>query len=231
MGHHLGLLHTFSAGSCSEFSGDHVDDTPLEKSANFGCSELRDTCTSDAGKDPIWSFMDYTPDQCMNRFSFGQVLRMQSLIPKYKPILHQTSLMSSPCYLKTKGSYCNDRGHPTVTGTANPTVTGTNKYCVCVCENMYTGYACQTLKSIPATVTSAPSSQETTSTKTIPATVTNVENVIFEKAPLILLVSATSVSVRVRYCTFYTPIILRVVLFYRKSDGTQNIAGVFRGCL
>ena len=79
MGHYLGLLHTFSSssGQCSVDSDDQVDDTPLESTPNYGCSE-RDTCKNDEGSDPIWSFMDYTKDACMTRFSPGQVCWSQS---------------------------------------------------------------------------------------------------------------------------------------------------------
>ena len=74
MGHYLGLLHTFSSksGTCSDETDDKVDDTPLEASPNYGCS-ARDSCSNHAGSDPIWSFMDYTRDACMTRFSPGQV--------------------------------------------------------------------------------------------------------------------------------------------------------------
>ena len=93
MGHYLGLLHTFSSnsGSCDSAKDDKVDDTPLEATPNYGCSTGRDTCPNDAGVDPIWSFMDYSKDACMNRFSAGQVTRMRDLILQFRPQLKAAS--------------------------------------------------------------------------------------------------------------------------------------------
>ena len=91
MGHYLGLLHTFAGNSGSCDKDDKVDDTPLEATPNYGCSAGRDTCPNDAGLDPIWSFMDYSKDACMNRFSAGQVERMRDLILAHRPQLKAAS--------------------------------------------------------------------------------------------------------------------------------------------
>ena len=85
-GHHFGLSHAFSGNSCSG-GGDFVADTPSEKSANYDCIATRDTCTNNPGYDPIWSFMDYSPDGCMDRFSTGQVNRMQDVLEQFRPAL------------------------------------------------------------------------------------------------------------------------------------------------
>lgn len=84
VGHYLGLEHTFQGG-CNA-PGDSVDDTPYEASAAFGCPVGRDTC-SQAGLDPIFNFMDYTDDACMNTFSANQGTRMQAQVAAFKPSL------------------------------------------------------------------------------------------------------------------------------------------------
>lgn len=102
MGHYLGLLHTFSSksGTCSEETDDKVDDTPIEASPNYGCS-ARDSCSGFSGGDPIWSFMDYTKDACMTRFSPGQVGHTLRTAPHFpcsfssSAVLHATLMVGS----------------------------------------------------------------------------------------------------------------------------------------
>ncbi len=84
VGHYLGLYHTFENG-CSA-PGDEVDDTPYEESAAFGCPHGRDTCPQE-GLDPIYNFMDYTDDICMDHFTADQGTRMQTMVAIYKPSL------------------------------------------------------------------------------------------------------------------------------------------------
>ncbi len=81
-GHWLGLYHTFQGG-CSA-RGDLVADTPAEADPSFGCEGRRDTCAADPGFDPVRNFMDYSLDACMNRFSAGQVQRIDAAFVKWR---------------------------------------------------------------------------------------------------------------------------------------------------
>lgn len=82
IGHWMGLYHTFENGCAAP--GDSVADTPAEQSAAFGCPVNRDTCAADAGTDPIYDFMDYTDDACMQEFTVAQDARMDANFSTYR---------------------------------------------------------------------------------------------------------------------------------------------------
>ena len=122
IGHYLGLYHTFENG-CSA-PGDHIDDTPYEQSAAYGCPTGRDTCPA-PGLDPIENFMDYSDDDCMNHFTDDQSIRIDNMVELYKPSLISCT-SSDSLYVSSDGS-CggNTPCYTTVQAAVNAASTGT----------------------------------------------------------------------------------------------------------
>ena len=114
LGHFFGLPHTFNyERKCNTKGDDGYSDTPIEKTPNYWCNTNRDTCPNHSGKDPIWNYMDYSPDSCMNRFTNQQVNDMIANIDYYRPKLKKISVNN---YLTTTTT-------ATTTTTTTPTTT------------------------------------------------------------------------------------------------------------
>lgn len=84
IGHYMGLYHTFNNGCAAP--GDMVDDTPYHANANYGCPVGTDTCAQE-GLDPVYNFMNYTYDTCMDSFTDDQFTRVDWALTNYKPSL------------------------------------------------------------------------------------------------------------------------------------------------
>ncbi|WAS96217.1 zinc metalloprotease [Nannocystis punicea] len=88
VGHWVGLFHTFEGGCGGDFDdgGDRVADTPCEAGPAFGCPVGRDSCPELPGEDPIFNYMDYTTDACIDSFTHGQVTRMAYQLAVYRGV-------------------------------------------------------------------------------------------------------------------------------------------------
>jgi Secretion system C-terminal sorting domain/Pregnancy-associated plasma protein-A len=77
VGHWMGLKHLWGDTDCGD---DGIDDTPRQKSYNFGCPSFPrvTTCSETANGDMFMNFMDFTDDACMNMFTKGQKQKMRA---------------------------------------------------------------------------------------------------------------------------------------------------------
>ena len=91
VGHYLGLYHTFQGGCTAP--GDNVADTPYEATPTSGCPAGKNTCAA-TGDDPIHNYMDYSDDACYTELTAGQDVRMDGIVPVYRPNLLNASLIA-----------------------------------------------------------------------------------------------------------------------------------------
>ncbi|MEM8525113.1 MAG: M43 family zinc metalloprotease [Bacteroidota bacterium] len=77
VGHFFGLRHIWGDGNCSV--DDFCADTPNAGNSTSGCPTGKDSCP-DPGVDQIENYMDYTDDECMERFTQDQTDRMLIVI-------------------------------------------------------------------------------------------------------------------------------------------------------
>jgi hypothetical protein len=81
VGHWLGLKHIWGDTDCGD---DGVEDTPRQKSYNYGCPVFPKvtTCSENEYGDMFMNYMDFSDDACMNMFTEGQKKRMRALFAK-----------------------------------------------------------------------------------------------------------------------------------------------------
>lgn len=78
VGHWLGLLHIWGDARCGD---DYCEDTPRAETSNTtSCNDLYSNCTAAATRNMIENYMDYSPDRCMNIFTFNQMERMHAVL-------------------------------------------------------------------------------------------------------------------------------------------------------
>jgi hypothetical protein len=78
VGHWLGLKHIWGDNACGN---DDIDDTPQQSGNNYNCPSFPriSTCSPNANGDMFMNYMDYTNDECMNMFTYGQAKKMRAL--------------------------------------------------------------------------------------------------------------------------------------------------------
>lgn len=79
IGHWLGLIHPWGDSYCGD---DYVYDTPPTESSYKGtvCTDAFSNCSGVRTRNLIENYMDYSPDNCMNMFTKGQIQRMRAVL-------------------------------------------------------------------------------------------------------------------------------------------------------
>jgi len=89
VGHYMGLLHTFE--NCNTTAGDSISDTPPQEiptDPNANCSTIIDYCEGYTGSQLANNYMDYSADLCKDRFTTGQIARMNQKMAQLKPSMN-----------------------------------------------------------------------------------------------------------------------------------------------
>ncbi len=83
VGHWLGLYHTWGDQYCGT---DYVSDTPPTANPNNSifCVDIFSECDGSKTRNMIENYMDYSPDSCMNIFTYGQKDRMRAALEMSK---------------------------------------------------------------------------------------------------------------------------------------------------
>lgn len=93
VGHWFNLIHIWGDSNCGD---DKVDDTPVQKTNNFGCQVFPKTnnCPGHTKDGEMFmNYLDYSNDSCMNLFTLGQKQRMMAAINSFR----QSILSSNGC--------------------------------------------------------------------------------------------------------------------------------------
>ena len=117
MGHYLGLYHTFESGCKNDdclTDGDRVCDTPPDQAKHTACpfnschtdtdAPAPNPLTSDVN-DMTENFMDYSPFDCVYRFTQGQSERMQQSVKTTRASLLQSNGCEEACNPLVKADF------------------------------------------------------------------------------------------------------------------------------
>lgn len=78
VGHWMGLLHIWGDARCGD---DYCADTPWAETSNTAsCNDIFSSCRGTSTRNMIENYMDYSPDRCMNVFTFNQMERMHAVL-------------------------------------------------------------------------------------------------------------------------------------------------------
>lgn len=83
IGNYLGLLPIWGDSPCAD---DGIEDTPIHNAPNMRCHDENHLTTCEGNATEMTNnFMDNTPDECLEIFTYGQVKRMQMVLQEKGP--------------------------------------------------------------------------------------------------------------------------------------------------